>query len=279
MNAERQLAKIAQRISGTRTTLLQHPVYHSMQSESDLCLFMQHHVFAVWDFMSLLKGLQHEIAGTGMPWVPRHSPELRRFINEIVIDEESDKMPSGEVMSHFEMYILAMKEAGCDMDTVNSLYQGAVNLYRPGQSAVSVTPLLDSIEIDDRVRQFCAFTFKVISGGKLHEIASAFTFGREDLIPDMFKKLVTDLESRFPGRYSTLIYYLDRHIELDGDTHGPLSHKLVSSLCGDCDVKWQEASDVAQGALEARIGLWSAISDSIDLNAPVRELELKAAQA
>lgn len=246
------------KLARVKKQLLNHPVYSTLKNEHDLAIFMEHHVYAVWDFMSLLKALQAKINTVKSPWVPEYPAKIRRFINEIVLEEETDVTPNGDYISHFELYKNSMKEAGCNLSHIESLID-QVKKGTPVQDAINHLP------IAAQVKDFCLFTFKVIEGGKLHEIASAFTFGREDLIPDMFRQLVDDLQQKFPDRYSTLIYYLDRHIELDGDHHGPLSQQLIASLCKEEAIKWEEATQVAIEALEHRIALWDSVIERIHL--------------
>lgn len=100
-----------------RAQLADHPLYGAVQQLSDLRCFMEHHVYSVWDFMSLLKHLQGLLAPTGHPWLPSPDPRLRRFVNELVLEEESDCVAGegGErYLSHFELYLEAMAEVGAD---------------------------------------------------------------------------------------------------------------------------------------------------------------------
>jgi Protein of unknown function (DUF3050) len=113
------------------------------------------------------------------------------------------------------------------------------------------------------VMAFVEHTFSLIRHGACHEIASAFTYGREDLIPDMFNQFVLRLESKFPQRLEIFRYYLDRHIELDGDQHGELGRQMVAQLCGNDPACQAQAKQSAILALRARIRLWDGISASI----------------
>ena len=103
----------------------------------------------------------------------------------------------------------------------------------------------------------------MIEAGKLHALAAAFTFGREDLIPDMFRALVRDLNAQNAGALDTFLWYLERHIEVDGEDHGPLSLKMVTDICGADATRWEEAGAAAEQALRARLALWDAILQQI----------------
>jgi len=243
-------------IAAPRQALLQHGLYARLRTVEDMRLFMEHHIFAVWDFMSLLKALQGHLTCVQPPWIPTGNARTRRLVNEIVLGEESDITPDGRTVSHFELYLQAMEEAGANTG------QALAFVERLGGSS-DVESALAAIEVPDFVVAFVRHTFQVIHGGKPHEIASAFTYGREDLIPDMFGELVAQLQRDFPGRFDTFRYYLDRHIELDGDEHGELGREMVELLCDGSATRQNEARAAAVAALEARLSLWDGIAAQI----------------
>lgn len=248
---------IEHRIAPLQECLANHALYQTLQSVDDICSFMQHHVFAVWDFMSLLKALQRELTCTVVPWVPTANPRLARFINEIVWGEESDVNELGEPKSHFLMYLEAMEQAGADTAPIDHFLAG-IRQEQP------VTQALALIDVPVAVKDFVQFTFEVIEHGAPHELAAVFTFGREDLIPDLFLALAREAQANATSTaYSKLIYYLERHIEVDGDEHGPLALEMVAELCQDDPKLWEEAADAAVAALEQRIALWDSITTSI----------------
>lgn len=240
-----------------REQLKEHHLYQKLESIQDIQTFMELHVYAVWDFMSLLKALQQELTCVESPWTPKYNPSLTRFINEIVLEEESDVNEAGEYMSHFEMYLEAMDQVGAKTLTIAQF----IEFVKNGQNLAEID---DKLKLNDAVVRFLRFTFDVIESGKPHLVASAFTFGREDLIPDMFFEIVNAAEQKDQSAsYSKLTYYLKRHIELDGDDHGPLALKMIAELCGDDEQKWSEVIEIAKDSLRVRIALWDAIAEEI----------------
>jgi len=123
--------------------------------------------------------------------------------------------------------------------------------------------LMDRAEAPPAARQFVDSTFELIGAGRIHAMAAAFTFGREDVIPDMFRSLVRDLNRQLDGRFGKFLWYLERHIEVDGEDHGPLALRMVADLCGDDEGLWEEAACAAEAALLARLALWDGIMHGI----------------
>ena len=248
---------IAAEIEASRMALLGHPLYARLRTLEDLAVFMECHVFAVWDFMSLLKALQLRLTCVQVPWVPVGDNQVRRLVNEIVLGEESDQTPDGTPSSHFELYLQAMQEAGAETSTIHRF----IRLLRDG---ASITDALSSGGVPGCVADFVKRTFALIESEKSHVIASAFTYGREDLIPAMFHELVARLETEFPGRLSVLRYYLDRHIQLDGDEHGEMGRTMVELLCDGVPEREAEARQAALEALNSRLQLWDGIAAMIE---------------
>ncbi|TXD46667.1 DUF3050 domain-containing protein [Polaribacter sp. IC073] len=252
----RNIVHIEKELFGLRNELKNHSLYKKLHTLEDVQLFMELHVFAVWDFMSLLKALQINLTCVSIPWVPVKNAELARFINEITVAEESDYDANGVIKSHYEMYLTAMFEVGAKTANINNF----INELRGNGS---IEKPLENLEVPTAVKEFLNFTFETIKTNKNHLIAAAFTFGREDVIPDMFINIIEKASLENRKSYDSFTYYLKRHIELDGDEHGPLSLKMIEELCGSDAEKWNEVLETAKKALQVRMNLWSSIERQI----------------
>ena len=247
-----RLERLRVRLTPLKNALLNHAVYREIDRLSALRLFMEHHVFAVWDFMSLLKALQGRLCCIGVPWLPADDPLATRFINEIVLAEESDEDGQGGFLSHFGLYLRSMARCGADTRPIDHF----LIEIRKGNP---VPAALASVGAPGCVERFVRQTFDLIERGSLCALASSFTFGREDLLPALFQRIVNELDVEAGGGLEDFRYYLRRHIGLDGEEHGPMAVRLVASLCGGDDARWRQAEEAAVTALDARRDLWDGV--------------------
>jgi hypothetical protein len=246
-----RLLNFEQQLEGPRTLLTAHAIYSHIVDLQTLRIFMKSHVFAVWDFMSLLKTLQRQLTCTTGPWLPPAHRETSRFINEIVVAEESDEISPGRFISHYELYLEAMIQAGADSEAIRAFTQRLANgkTVAASFSGLNLPPCV--VNFVSTTLGFCRL--------EPHQVAAVFLFGREDIIPEMFRSLLRELNLYEVAEYSTLKMYLERHIAVDGDCHGPLARQMLTILCGESDKKWDQALCVAQEAMHARKLLWDGI--------------------
>jgi Protein of unknown function (DUF3050) len=256
MNTLNRLQRIGKRLTPLKTALLNHPIYQEIDRLESLRLFMAHHIFAVWDFMSLLKALQRRLCWVEVPWLPVTDPTSSRLVNEIVLAEESDEDGQGGFASHFELYHRATVRCGAN----TAFIDGFLDELRQGKP---VSVALESPAVPACARHFVRQTFEIIEGGNLCAIASAFTFGREDLLSAVFQRIVDEMNVEAEGGLDEFKYYLERHIGLDGEEHGPMANRLLLSLCATEESRWELAEQTAVNCLEARHGLWDGICDLI----------------
>ena len=231
-----------------------HAIFKRMNSLEELTIFMEHHVYAVWDFMSLLKKLQYLLVPSGSPWLPGPNGNIVRLINEIVMEEESDQLPSfsksPEYISHFEIYLNSMQEVGASTLSINTFLE-----------IVKKDGIMEALKwpnLPEPSRKFMRHTFDLIQTGKPHEIASSFAIGRESVVPLMFKRIL-DFTSLSSDTIPVFRYYLERHTELDGEHHGPMAHQLLESLSsGNVEVE-REIIQQAETSILQRIEFWDGV--------------------
>jgi hypothetical protein len=234
-----------------RAALLDHPIYTHVASVADLRCFMEDHVFAVWDFMSLLKRLQQDMTCIRVPWFPADNAKAARLINDIVIGEETDVGPDGSYISHLALYLRAMRDIGANTHQFEK-FRSLVSVGVPVEVA------LTRIGAPPHVQAFVAHTMALANSGSTEEVLAAFFYGREDIIPEMFRRLFDTLygAEHNDDRLQHFIYYIDRHIELDGDSHCPKGRELLEDLVMNSPQARERALRAACRSIKARIGLW-----------------------
>lgn len=246
--------QVEQAIAPLRASLLDHPIYAAVDSLERLRVFVADHVFAVWDFMALVKRLQRDLTCVEVLWAPPSDPFLARFINEVVLVEESDALPGGPT-SHVELYRRAMDEVTADASAFDTYLTCLRRGVRPREA-------LTTAEAPPHVRSFVEATLHVAEHGSTVEVLAAFLFGREDVIPDMFRRLLV----RWHGVDTpAFALYLERHVTIDGEAHGPLARsaleRLLTASGGQASV--EQAVAAATQAIQARMSLWNGVHEAV----------------
>ena len=247
------LVRLQQAVEPVRRRVVAHGVYRELDSLERVRAFQESHVFAVWDFMSLLKQLQLRLTCAAVPWVPSGPTASRRLINEIVLVEESDELGEGYI-SHFELYLDGMARSGADTSRMLAFLERL-------RAGTDVSQALKLAEAPDAAAAFVETTWRIVETEPVHCQAAAFAFGREDLIPEMFQQVVGIDDP--DGTLEVFKDYLARHIEVDGEQHTPMAMQMLIDLCGDDDAMWDACAATVNQALEAREALWTAIRASL----------------
>ena len=185
---------------------------------------------------------------------PKHN-KAARLVNEIISGEETDVLPTGQPMSHYEMYRIAMDEVGTDPTTFDDFFNKVLE-GKPVEEA------LDHPSIHPAIREFVTATIKTATTGTVAQVLGSFFYGREDSIPQMFSNFLKSWginEAHAP----TLVYYLKRHIELDGESHGPAVQEIMTDSLNGNVGEWETLFDEALKAVELRIQLWDALASEL----------------
>ena len=175
----------------------------------------------------------------------------RRLINDIVIGEETDVGPDGSYVSHLALYLGAMRDIGASTRQFEK-FRSLVFVGIPVEVALA------RIGAPPHVQAFVAHTMALASSGSTEEVLAAFFYGREDIIPEMFRRLLDTLygAKHKNERLRHFIYYIDRHIELDGNSHGPMGRELLEDLVANSPHRDEQARRAACSSIKARIELW-----------------------
>ena len=254
MNGQ-DISSIKNELEALQNRLDRHPINEAIDSLDKLKVFMSHHIFSVWDFMNILKGLQLEFTCMTIPWRPVKYPELARLIHEIVLEEESDEI-SGSVTSHFAYYVKALSVIDPDNPIASSF-------LRDLDAGKSYENLIQASYIPAAAKAYLKSNFELIHNRPSLEVASVFAFGRELLIPRLFRHLLGQFKAFEHPEIKEFVLYLERHIDLDEDHHGPLAEKMVLSLIGS-KKDTETVKCVAKNALEARLSFWDGILNALE---------------
>jgi len=252
-----KVEEVLNHLEPLRHQLLNHDLYKYIETPDDLRTFATHHVFAVWDFMSLAKALQQKLTNVNVPWTPRKNPEYTYLINEIVLSEESDLNKDGKRQSRFEMYLQSMEDIEASTAEIHQFIEQI-------HHGTDVFLVISASDLPTFVKSFLIFTFNTIYNKDLHQVVSAFTFGREKLIPNMFTEVIGRIQESFPNdNISNFKYYFERHIEIDANLHEPMALNLITNLCQNDATMWLEVEKTARKALKKRLKLWDGILEKI----------------
>lgn len=243
-----------------------HPLYSQMGSLDDLRIFMEYHVFAVWDFMCLLKELHSRIVTTRAPWFPPKDAYSAHLISRILVEEESDRMADGkQYSSHFELYLTAMRAVGANTQPIQRFLQ------RLSQGKMLIAAA-EAIDLPEAIQQFVCTTFSFFAWDT-HILAAAFVYGREAITASMFMPIVQQLEKSIHSEQKVaiqpLLYYLNRHIELDDSEHLPQALQMLINLAGNDARKWKDITLYAKMSLQARCHFLDEIQSKLQMNATV----------
>lgn len=248
-----EIEQIKEIIRPYRERLLCHEIYNNLESIDYLRNFLENQSFIVWNFIGLVKVLQHHLTCLEVPWVPSEHPNLRRTINQIVLEEESGIALHGTSLSHLEFFIRGMSKMGAKTNQIDLL----LALIKKGDT---LEECLEQLCISPALKSYLAYSFNVIRTKELHKIAGILAFSNIHLMPDFFHELYEN--PNLPKEnISTLQFYFRRKQELEKNEYKIRSYQLVSELCGKDKEKWNNVRQVSINSLKHRIILWDAMLD------------------
>ena len=251
------LEKNKKKFAILKKSLNSHILFHSRLDRQQLSLFMESHIYAVWGFMSLLKSLQKCVTPNDIPWIPNinTSNGLVSFINEIVSSEESERFSKNKYLSHFEIYLMAMKRLGASTIEINRL------LNKCKKNTFS-QKMIDDLSISPAAKKFLKHDIKISLSNSPPKIIGCFALSREKIIPDMFKYILNVIEPTDTNKI--LRKYLELHISIDSDRHGPLSKKLLNKICVSKKDKI-DAYYEANNSIRYRLKVWDSVAKELSL--------------
>lgn len=240
-----------------RQKLTRHPLYQRIDSMEALRCFMESHVFAVWDFMSLVHAMKRHLSPQRQLWTPGPSPAHLRTVYEILRDEETDSWPHPadgtlHTTSHFQMYRMAMSEVGADTRAIDELVGHA------SRSSTVPEDVAQWMQLPDDLRGFLNLHLCLVREDEFPAISAAFYYGREAILPDLFEQVLAQpwfQQSKAP----LFVTYCQRHIELDGDSHGDLARQIFQWATQDDPQKEAMGLEAAVQTLQARLSMLDGV--------------------
>src|SRR2546430_1846165 len=127
-----------------------------------------------------------------------------------------------------------MDEIGADRAPID----GLIDALRSGTPVSDALDALDVRAIPLSTSGFVRTTLRTAREATVHEVAASFLYGREDLVPRMFRRILATLEAETSLRCPAFRCYLDRHVDVDENEHAPMAHDLLRSLCGGDATRW-----------------------------------------
>jgi hypothetical protein len=257
VDAGAMLTRLLSEVEPYQQAVLAHPVHGQLGTVAALRMFMQSHVFAVWDNMLLLKTLQQRLTCVTTPWLPVEDAIAARLINEMILDEETEELRPGEYMSHAEFYILAMAELGAETQPIEQLMDG----LRGGQGLEAA---LGSLAIPEQTKAFVLNSWEICQG-PTPGIVAAFLLGREEIATPLFANILGQLDGMEGGvACDRLRAYCQRHVSVDEERHIPMAKALLKRICGDSAWAWGRAAEASVSTLMARQRLWDGVVAEIE---------------
>ena len=233
-----------------------HPVFEFVQTKEDLRYFMSWHAFAVWNFMSLAQRLQHELKSAHLPWTPPKSSPVARMLNDIVLGEESDVKMWGWHSSHIDLYLSAMKEVGANASQLEK-FLGLISLK------IEVNNALRMVKAPEAVQKFVLATNATVKNGSVSEVLGAFLYAREEAIPHIFNSRLAEWFDPIE-QAPNFMYYLKRHIALQGECEGSVAMELVNDLTRGLEDSLQKIQHASVMAIDQRLALWNALQSELE---------------
>ena len=238
--------KLKKKLKEKENILYNHNIYSKTNNLEQLQIFMENHIYAVWDFMLLVKYLQRKLTSVELIWKPTKYRISRHYINEIILNEESDLINSSYI-SHFELYKIAMIEINANTSSIDKFINEVTE-----ENYVSIIS-----KLNQGLCNFLFDTFESITEKDLYHNIGYFYYGRENPIPQMFSRIIKNICSNYNCTHMKL--YLERHITMDGDIHGPITKIVINELIFD---NIDNEINILLGgihAIESRINFWNYI--------------------